>query len=85
MHPTYKVLCLNGPNKGKEVEVTAAYDIETYEQKKQQMMFQVEGIHYAGWCRYCNEPVLMHQARYIENVNGLGQLYVDVFHKNCCK
>ena len=47
------------------------------------MMFEVDGITYAGYCRACGQPVRLNSAEYFSNTNGFGYLRVDVFHK-CC-
>ncbi len=101
MNKRYKVLCLNGSNKGKEVEVEAPYTAEeerikkdqlkfvvpyTAEEeqlKKDKLKFVVDGIEYAGYCSGCRYPVRTEDARYITNVDGIGNLLVDVHHKYC--
>ncbi len=83
MNKRYKVLCLNGSNKGKEVEVEAPYTAEEEQLKKDQLKFVVDGIEYAGYCRGCRYPVRTDEAWYITNVDGVGNLLVDVHHKYC--
>ncbi len=83
MGKRYTVLCLNGPNKGKEVEVEASYTAEEEQLKKDKLKFIIDDIEYAGYCRRCRQPVRTEDAWYITNVDGIGNLLVDVHHKYC--
>ena len=83
MGKRYRVLCLNGPNKGKEVEVEAPYTAEEEQLKKDKLKFVIDGIEYAGYCRRCRQQVRTEDAWYITNVDGIGNLLVDVHHKYC--
>ncbi len=83
MNKRYKVLYLNGSNKGKEVEVEAPYTAEEEQLKKDKLKFVVDGIEYAGYCSACGQPVRTEEAWYITNVDGIGNLLVDVHHKYC--
>ena len=83
MNKRYKALYLNGLNKGKEIEVEVPYTEEDEQRKKDKLKFNIDGIEYAGWCRCCNQPVREAGAWYIINVDGVGNLLVDVYHKYC--
>ena len=83
MGKKYKVLCLNGPNKGQEIEVEMTYTDEEEQHSKERLKFTVDGINYAGWCRRCGQEVRQEKAEYISNTNGYGKLSVDVFHRWC--
>ena len=83
MKKRYRVLYLNGINKGKEVEVEASYTTEEEQLKKDKLKFVVNGIEYAGYCRRCGYPVREDEASYISNTNYYGTLEVDVFHRRC--
>lgn len=84
MGKRYKVLYLNGPNKGKEIEVEAPYTEEQEFEARRKNQFKLDGKLYDGWCRECNEPVLHGRGVVLVNVDGLGNLIVDVVHKYCC-
>ena len=83
MYKQYKVLCLNGPNKGKEVLETCSYTEEEVDDAVRKMQIVVDGIKYAGYCRCCGWLVQQEKAEYIENTDGRCTLSVDVFHRWC--
>ena len=83
MVKSYSVLCLNGPNKGKEIGVEQNYTAEEEYLKKRNMSFTVDGVEYAGYCRRCGQAVMQEKAEYISNTNYYGALSVDVFHRWC--
>lgn len=83
MGKKHTVFCLNGPNKGEEIEVEETYTLEEESLKKRNMAFTYDGIDYAGYCRACGDAVRLDQASYQSNTNYYGTLRVDVFHRRC--
>lgn len=79
----YTALCLNGPNKGREIEVTENYTAEEEQAKKDKLKFEYGGIKYAGHCKVCRYAVPQDIASYITEVDGLGRISVNVFCKYC--
>ncbi|MBE6021649.1 MAG: hypothetical protein E7231_00285 [Cellulosilyticum sp.] len=83
MGKRYKVFCLNGPNRGKEIEVEADYAEEQEEELKNKQAFIVDGTGYAGYCRMCGAPVREDEADYQFNTNSYGSLRLDIHHRRC--
>lgn len=83
MVKSYRVLCLNGPNKGKEIEVEQNYTEEEEYLKKRNMSFTVDGVEYAGYCRQCGLAVREDEADYQFNTNAYGTLSLDIHHRRC--
>ena len=83
MGKRYKVFYLNGPNKGKDIEIEAPYTAEQEAEAKCKKRFMVDGVLYDGWCRKCGQPVRYGDSMIDTNVDGLGHLVIDVFHKYC--
>lgn len=83
MNKKYKVFCLNGPNKGKEIEVEAPYTEEQEAEALRKKKFVVDGYQYDGWCRKCGQPVRSGDSEIDVNVDGMGKLMIDVFHRYC--
>ena len=83
MQKTYKVLCLNGPNKGKEIDAEADYTEQQEQELKNKYAFVYEGVDYAGYCRMCGAPVREQDADFQFNTNGYGNLRLDIHHKKC--
>ena len=78
-----EVLCLNGPNKGKQITVEEPYTAEEEQAKKDKLKFEYGGIKYAGYCRVCRHAVPQDIASYITGVDSLGKITIDVFCKYC--
>lgn len=85
MNKVIETLCLNGPNLGQVHRVELDYTQEQEDEAKKELEFKVDEVLYAGWCRACGRPVTKGQENYLKNVDGLGKLYIDVFHKYCNK
>ena len=83
MQKKYIVLCLNGQNKGKEIEVYADYTEQQEQELKNKYAFAYEGVSYAGYCRMCGAPVREQGADYQFNTNGYGQVRLDIHHRRC--
>ena len=83
MGKKYKVLCLNGPYKGQEIEVETDYTEKQEKELKKKQGFTCEGIEYAGYCRMCGMPVREQDASYQFNTNGYGQVRLDIHHRGC--
>lgn len=83
MNKKHTVFCLDGLDKGKEVELEENYSEEEEQLKKEKMSFVVGRIEYAGWCRSCGLPVRLEDATYFSNTNYYGKLTVDVLHRRC--
>ncbi|QEH69942.1 hypothetical protein [Cellulosilyticum sp. WCF-2] len=82
MNKVIETLCLNGPNQGMH-KLELDYTQEQEDLAKAKLEVNYEGIIYAGWCRDCNILIVKGQEAYTKNVDGLGKLQVDVFHKHC--
>lgn len=77
-----KTICLNGKNQGiHTVELDYTQEQEDKAERKLQVTY--DGVLYAGWCRDCNSLVPKGDEAYLKNVDGLGKLQVDVFHRHC--
>lgn len=83
MNKKYKVLCLNGINKGKDVLEECSYTEEEAQAIKDKMKIEIDGLLYAGYCRRCSNLVPIEKVEYQENVDGRGMLLIDVFHSYC--
>lgn len=83
MGKKYKVLCLNGPYKGQEIEVEADYTVQQELELKKKQAFTYEGIEYAGFCRQCGLAVREEEADYQFNTNGYRQVRLDIHHRRC--
>lgn len=82
MNKVIETLCLNGPNQGIH-RFELDYTQEQEDLAKDRLEVNVDGELYAGWCRDCNMLIPKGQEAYTTNVDGLGKLQVDVFHKYC--
>lgn len=79
----YKALLLDGSHTGKMVETEVSCTEEELQEVKDKMIITYEGIRYAGYCRCCGSLVRKGEESYIDNIDGLGILHVDVFHRYC--
>ena len=82
MGKVIETLCLNGPNAGIH-KVKLEYTQEQEDEAKAKLEVIIDGKLYAGWCRDCNRLIPKGQEAYTKNVDGLGKLHIDVFHKYC--
>ena len=82
MGKVIETLCLNGPNTGIH-KLELDYTQEQEDEAKRKLETKINGVIYAGWCRDCNTLIVKGQEAYLKNVDGLGKLQVDVFHKHC--
>lgn len=67
--------------KGEVVE-TLPYSIVEEEQLLRKHEVVVDGVVYSGWCRKCNHLVPKDKAITQINVDGIGNLILDVFCNN---
>ena len=79
----YKALLLDGSHTGKMIDIEDNCNEQELNKKKENMKFSYGHEIYAGYCRRCGGPVRLKEASYIDNIDGLGKLHVDVFHKIC--
>lgn len=77
-----ETICLNGPNKGIH-KVELDYTQEQEDEAKAKLEVVIDDELYAGWCRDCSSLIPKGKEEYLVNVDGLGNLQVDVFHKHC--
>lgn len=79
----HKALLLDGSHTCKIIDVEDNYTETELKTKKKNMQFKYGNETYAGYCRRCGAAVKLNEASYIDNVDGLGKLHIDVFHKIC--
>ena len=83
MGKKYKVLCLNGPYKGQEIEIETGHTEQQELELKKKQAFTYEGVEYAGYCRQCGLAVREEEADYQFNTNCYGTLSLDIHHRRC--
>lgn len=84
MGKVIETICLNGPHKGMN-KVELPYTEEQEQKVLKNKQFEVDGTLYAGWCRVCGQPVRQEDSRHITNVDGLGNVLVDIYCRGCLR